>query len=222
MSRWARLAAHGVIDGPVVTAHVEVGAQVSAQGAAGSGVCEEPDDATLVARAVRGDGRAEEAIYKRYVRYVAAIAIHLTGSRQEAEDIVQDTFEKALDQLSSLRDGAALRPWLAQITLRQVHRRARRRRLMRLFGLDGSAQDATLDTLASPSASPEVRAELSRVQSVIALANDDARAAWTLHKVEGETLEYTSEVCRCSLATTKRRVAAVESLLRARLRKEER
>ncbi len=102
-------------------------------------------DAELVARARDGDRTAEEAIYRRHVRYVAGIVLRLLGDRAEAEDCVQETFAIALSRLGTLRDGDALRAWLAQIAVSLVRRRFRRRRLMRLFGIVHDADASMLE-----------------------------------------------------------------------------
>src|SRR5436309_823611 len=114
-----------------------------------------PPDAILVERAQGGDRQAQEAIYRRHVRYIAGMAQRLLRDHSDAEDVVQDAFVIAHQQLASLRDGAALRGWLAQIAVSQVRRKLRRRRLLRFFGLDRSTDDASLPELASESASPD-------------------------------------------------------------------
>src|SRR3954447_10508188 len=82
-----------------------------------------PDDATLVARARAGDGTAEEALYHRHVRYVTGMVARLLGNRDEAEDVVQDTFAIGLDQLATVRHPEMVRAWFAQIAVSQVRRR---------------------------------------------------------------------------------------------------
>lgn len=171
------------------------------------------DDASLVARARAGDRAAEEAIYRRHVRYVGAIALHLCGRHQDAEDIVQDVFTLALPRLDQLRDPAALRGWLARIAVSRCTRRIRRRRILRFVGLDDGAADAPLHRLCAPEVDPETRAELAQVEAVLGRCGDDERVAWVLHRVEGETLESVAAICGCSLATVKRRVAAVDARL---------
>src|SRR4051812_6638215 len=95
----------------------------------------QPDDATLVARARTGDGTAEEALYHRHVGYVTGMVARLLGNRDEAEDIVQDTFAIGLDQLATVRHPEMVRAWLAQIAVSQVRRRVRRARLLARLGL---------------------------------------------------------------------------------------
>jgi RNA polymerase sigma-70 factor (ECF subfamily) len=174
------------------------------------------DDAELVARALEGDRWAESAIYRRHAPRVANLALRLLGRRDDAMDVLQDVFVDAYTQLPALRDPSSLGRWLARITVHQAHRRFRRRRISRLLGLD-RGEDATLDTLASPDVSPEQRAELARVSEVLATMPPRRRFAWTLQRVEGESLPAIAEALGCSLATVKREIAAAEELVRARV-----
>src|SRR3954465_7527928 len=111
-------------------------------------------DAQLVARAIQGDRWGREMLYRRHATYLLAIAARLLGNRGEGEEGVRDTFVTAFEQLSTLREPAALRGWLAQIAVSMVRRRLRRGRLMRVLGLDRGADDATLGALAAPGTNP--------------------------------------------------------------------
>jgi RNA polymerase sigma-70 factor (ECF subfamily) len=172
-------------------------------------------DVDLVARAQAGDRWAEEAIYRRHVRAVAGLVLRLLRNRAESEDVVQDTFAIALVELGALRDGAALRSWLSQIAVRQVKRRLRKRRLLRLFGLDGPAQEGVgLDSLAAEGVSGEVRAELAQLDRALLTLPVEQRIAWMLRYVDGDELEAVARACSCSLATVKRRIAAADACVR--------
>jgi RNA polymerase sigma factor (sigma-70 family) len=79
----------------------------------------ETADADLVALCRAGDERAWALLVERYSRYVYAIAVQ--GFRlpeHDAEDVFQETFARAYERLDQLRDGSAVRPWLAQLTRR--------------------------------------------------------------------------------------------------------
>ncbi len=171
------------------------------------------DDGELVLRARAGDRTAGAQIFRRHARTIANVAARLTGSRADADDIVQDTFVTALEQLDELRDPDALRAWLTRIAVNRAQKRLRRRRLLRWLGLDRGDDDASLDQLAARDASPDARAELARIARVLDRCDADERVAWMLHRVEGETLEASAAACGCSLATVKRRIAAVEHTL---------
>lgn len=173
-----------------------------------------PTDEELVHRLRRGDGWAKEALYRRYFSLVWGTAVRLLRSRNDAEDVVQDTFATALDQIGDLREPGAVGGWLVQITVRLVHRRFRRRKLLRLLGLDQSTDDATLSRLAQPGLGAEARAELAVLDGVLAELSDVQRVAWMLRHVEGFSLEEVASASGCSLATVKRRLQAADERVR--------
>jgi RNA polymerase sigma-70 factor (ECF subfamily) len=178
-------------------------------------------DAELVSRARAGDRWAEEALFRRHFGAVVGTVARLLGDPHEAEDVVQDTFAAALAELGDLREPGAFRGWLLQIAVRKVHRRFRRRKLLRVLGLDAGEPEGGLAELAADGLSPEQRAELVLLDRALgALAASD-RVAWTLRYVEGMRLEDVALGCGCSLATAKRRIAAADRIVRAHVGLEE-
>ena len=175
------------------------------------------DDATLVARVVAGDRAAEEALYRRHAPSVLRLATRLLRSNEDASDVLQDAFVTAFEDLGALREAAAFRAWVHRITVRLVHRRFRRRRLLGLLGLDKKNDHASLESLADESASPEARVELRWLDAALARIDGKERIAWMLRHVEGLALEEVAETCDCSLATVKRRIVAAEDVVRRHL-----
>src|SRR5579862_4558699 len=125
-------------------------------------------DAELVDRATRGDRWSREVLYRRHVGYLFGLAARLLANRRDAEEIVQDAFIAAFERLGTLQDPGALRVWL-----------------LRLLGLDGGADDATLEALAAPGLHPEACGELALLDRVLARLRADVRLAWMLRNVEG-------------------------------------
>ncbi|HSK16852.1 MAG TPA: sigma-70 family RNA polymerase sigma factor [Gaiellaceae bacterium] len=76
-------------------------------------------DAQLVARCRRGDEDAWRELVARFSRYVFAICSQAYRLRaDDAEDVFQEVFTRAYQHLDRLRDDAAIRPWIAQLTRR--------------------------------------------------------------------------------------------------------
>ena len=76
-------------------------------------------DEELVGRCLAGDREAWDELVLAYSRYVYAICsqgYRLQGA--DAEDVFQEVFLRVYDRLGSLRNRAALRPWIAQMTRR--------------------------------------------------------------------------------------------------------
>jgi RNA polymerase sigma-70 factor (ECF subfamily) len=167
-------------------------------------------------RLVRSDeGRSSlDDVYRRYCRYVAAVILRLDGRTTEVEDLVQDVFVEAAAGLARLRDPEAIKGWLATIAVRTVRRRLRRRRVWRFFGFD---HEVELAGVADPGASPVDRLLLRAVYRVLDDMPIENRLAFSLHTLEGETMEAVAKLCGCSYATAKRRVFRAQRQIAERL-----
>jgi RNA polymerase sigma-70 factor (ECF subfamily) len=141
--------------------------------------------------------------FRRYAPYVAAVAHRLLGREHDVDDTIQDVFVIAVRGLSRIRDQGAVRSWLASVTVRVARRRLRFRRARSLLGFDEPWQ---YDNVASASADPEQRALLSALYRMLDKLPVPERIAWTLHHIEGETLDSVAILCGCSLSTAKRRI----------------
>ncbi len=76
-------------------------------------------DAELVARCLANEQAAWDELVDRYARYVYAIAARVYRlDPADAEDVFQEVFARVFERLDTLRDGDALRPWIAQTTRR--------------------------------------------------------------------------------------------------------
>jgi len=173
------------------------------------------DDAALVAAALRSEPRAEEQLYRRHAPAVLAIATRLLGRSAEADDVAQDTFVIAFERLSQLERPAQFRGWVVRIAVSQVHRRFRRRKLLRALGLDRGQDDASLAKLALPSLDAESRADLARIDAALQRLPAPERVAFVLRHVEGYEHAEAAALCDCSLATIKRRLQRAEAGVRA-------
>lgn len=151
-----------------------------------------------------------EQAFSLYSRYVAGLALRLLGRPDEVDDVVQDVFLAALRGLRNLREPQAIKGWLATVTVRVARRRLRMRWLWRLCGAFTPEQ---YEQLAAPGATPEDRASISCLYTVLDELPAAERLAWTLRHLEGERLEQVAVHCGCSLATAKRRIAAAQDAI---------
>jgi RNA polymerase sigma-70 factor, ECF subfamily len=71
----------------------------------------------LVAAAKGGDQRAFEALVRRYRKRIFALALHITGSASEADDITQDVFLKAYRALADFEGRSQFFTWVYRMTV---------------------------------------------------------------------------------------------------------
>ena len=102
----------------------------------------------LVERSRQGDGKAFEALVRKYASRVASLAFAKLGSFADGEEVLQEVFFRAWKNLSTLRDGRKFAAWLAGIT-HWVCMELRRER--KPVSLNGSQElQASLSAFASP------------------------------------------------------------------------
>ena len=91
------------------------------------------DDDELVARVRSGDRDAFGALVGRHQRAALRVAAVISGSTEEANDIVQDAMVKAYRGLDSYRGTSPVRSWMLRVVANEAknHVRGRVRRLRR-------------------------------------------------------------------------------------------
>ena len=176
-----------------------------------------PSDAALVVAARADERWAKEALFRRYAGMVNGLAYRLIGRDADLDDLVQDCFAEAWRSLGRLDAPQAFAAWLASIVARTAHKMLRRRRLMTRLGLRRK-EPVKLETLISPYAPPDARAELLAVYRVVDSLPPTTRVAFLLRRVEGLQIEEIAGVLRTSQATVKRRIQDAENHLRATTR----
>jgi RNA polymerase sigma-70 factor (ECF subfamily) len=85
------------------------------------------DEAALVRAAQAGDRAAFGALYRRFARMIHAILL-AHAPYAEAEDLMQDVFVRAIEQIRELREPAAFGGWLSSIARRAAFSHLRRLR----------------------------------------------------------------------------------------------
>ena len=73
--------------------------------------------ARLVALAKAGDLRAFEELVRRYRRRIYALALHLTGSKSDADDIAQDVFMRAYRALAGFEGKSEFFTWVYRMAV---------------------------------------------------------------------------------------------------------
>ena len=81
----------------------------------------------LVQAAKKGDLEAFSELVKRYDRNVFRIAQHITHNEEDAQDVVQDAFLKAYQNLEQFQGNSKFYTWLVRIAVNEALMRLRKR-----------------------------------------------------------------------------------------------
>ncbi len=99
-------------------------------------------DAMLVSAAKHGDGRAFGILIERYHGRILAIARRFTRIREDAEDIVQQSFQKAFVHLHKFEGKSSFSTWLTRIAINEALMLLRRGRGLREVSIDNLSGNA--------------------------------------------------------------------------------
>ena len=181
------------------------------------------DELALVQAAKGGDVSAFEQLVKRYDRNVFRIAQHITHSREDAEDVVQEAFLKAYSNLEQFQGQSKFYTWLVRIAVNEALMKLRRRRPERFVSLDEDVKtedDSLPREVADWSPNPEQLYNQSELRDILSRTIQGLpptfRTVFVLRDVEGLSTEETAEALDLSVPAVKSR------LLRARLQLRER
>jgi len=116
------------------------------------------DEAALVLAAKSGDGQAFEILVERYQQRILATSRRFTRNRDDAEDIVQQSFQKAFVYLHKFEGKSSFSTWLTRIAINEALMFLRKGRVLREVSIDDlSGNEGTAPALEIPDsrASPE-------------------------------------------------------------------
>ena len=133
-------------------------------------------DEALAALVARGDVAAFEALYDRHHPSLLAFCRHMTGSREDGEDALQQTFLRAHRALLAGRAPDAVRPWLFAI----ARNRCRTLLAARRPAVTGEEVEVAFDGLADD---VRRRADLRELVADLGRLPEDQRGALVLHEL---------------------------------------
>jgi RNA polymerase sigma-70 factor (ECF subfamily) len=176
------------------------------------------DESTLVAQAREGDTVAFGELVRRYESKIFRLAQHITQNREDAEDVLQETFLKAYEHLDQFQGNSKFYTWIVRIAVNQALMKLRRRKADRSVSLDetiDTGEDNIVREIAAWGEDPEERfsrEELGELlDSAIKGLEPPYRSVFVLRDIEDLSTEETADVLGLSIPAVKSR------LLRARL-----
>ena len=170
-------------------------------------------EAALVQRAVRGDTRAFERLYREHSGRVYGLCLRMTRDAALAEDCTQDTFINAWKALPQFETRSSLSTWLHRIAV-NVSLSRRRRATPVLEPQSEEAGDEGSGWML------ETPVEVQELETAIAELPDGARDALLLHALYGYSHGEAAQMLGIAEGTCKAQLHRARKLLRERLKME--
>ncbi len=149
-------------------------------------------------------------LYDRFSDEVNGLVWRLLGADNDHDDIVQLVFCRLITHVHRVREADKLASWVRSVTVNAVYSELRKRGVRRLFF---AAESKRAERFIDGASTLESRDLLSRVYDALDDMPAAERIAFSLRYIEGKQLADVAEMCGCSLATIKRRIARAEQRL---------
>lgn len=171
----------------------------------------------LVSRAQAGDAAAFERLYRDHVGRVYAVCLRLSGDAVRAEELTQDVFVRAWEQLASFRGESAFSTWLHRLAVNTVLQTKRgEARYERRVATTDDLEAADRTALIRSGGGPALRLDLERA---IAALPPGAREILVLYDIEGYTHGEIAALTGIAPGTSKAQLHRARRLLREALSK---
>jgi RNA polymerase sigma-70 factor, ECF subfamily len=185
------------------------------------------DDTQLIRGAQLGDAAAFEELVRQYDRAVLRLAVHLTGSQEDGQDIYQEAFLRAYINIGSFRFECSFYTWIYRIVtnlcLDHLRKRSSRHRdLTTTISSDGE-EEQVLDRIPDQRAgsSPERNMASSELRGCIVRAmqrlSPRERVVFELKHYHGLRLRTVAGILNTSEGTIKNTLFRATHKLRTQL-----
>lgn len=164
-----------------------------------------PTDGELVRLAAKGQNDAFDVLIQRYQRQAVAVSYRLLGNINDAWEVSQDAFLKAVTHLDSLKEPDAFGGWLLRIVsnLSLNYRRSRKTRSsVPLDDILGPSQPDSGEA-SDPARSAEGHELGGRLQAALATLPERQRLALTMFTIEQMPQKQVAEALGCSVEAVK-------------------
>ena len=177
------------------------------------------NDVELVRRAQGGDSAAFDEVVNRFTGELYGLALFLTGQASDADDVLQETFLGAYENLAAFEGRSSLKTWLSRILLNQAarHRRSQRvRKAAQPVHLSAASQ-AVLEGAARQSQVRDSEIRLDVLQ-VLQTLQPDYREVVVLREMEGMSYQQIAETLHIPEGTVESRLFRARQELKERLK----
>ncbi len=176
------------------------------------------DEEELIQAALDGQSQSFGILVQRYQDRLYTAMIHVVGSTDEAEDVVQEAFIQAYVKLDTFQRNSRFFTWLYRIAFNYAL--SRRRRNRNQVSLDQSREttgnDPT-DHREGPDAQIVRDESVIQVRRAMEKLTEDHRAILVLREMQGMSYEHIAEILEIEIGTVRSRLNRARSQLKATL-----
>lgn len=186
-------------------------------------VFREESDSTLVAATKNGESQAFEFLVKRHEAKTFSVAFRITRNREDAQDVVQQSFHKAFMHLDRFQEKSSFSTWLTRIVINEglmCLRTNRSRREISLDDVNSEPEDLFPVEIPDPGKDPAEIYEQLENERIVSEAMNELSAEFrtvVCLRLEERTVSETAEILGLGIGTLKARLFRARQKLRVLL-----
>ncbi len=177
------------------------------------------DDKTLVSQSLAGDKRALENLIKKHQTWIYNVAVNLTGSSEDALDLMQETLIKVITNLSKFEHKSAFRTWVYRIVKNQFLNTRRQKAYQQTLsweefgsGLEAIPNEELSDTLLNKDLIVK-EAKLSCMKGMLLCFTPEQRLVYVLGELFEVPDAIASDIMNISRANFRKRLSRARQQL---------
>lgn len=182
------------------------------------------DDSSLVGIAKQGDQVAFEILVERHKRTIFFRALRVTGNHEDAEDVVQQSFQKAFVHLNDFEGRSSFATWLTRIALNEalmLRRKCQKWRKVSMEEPNAEDEASCAVEISDSGSDPEHRYSQQERQRLLFAAIEELRpgmrSALHICDLDERSIGETAQILGLSAAAVKSRINRARKVLRDKL-----
>ena len=176
------------------------------------------EDAQLIDEALAGNSASFGQLVRRYQDRLYNTLVHVVGSPEEAQDVVQEAFVQAFVKLETFQRTSAFYTWLYRIAFNAAISRQRRHKpTLSVEHTRELTGEEPVDGGDAPHQRLERQECVAQVQTALASLSEEHRTILVLREMEGCAYETISEMLNLPVGTVRSRLFRARMQLREQL-----
>lgn len=166
-------------------------------------------DPELIAGCLNGKELCQEVLYKRYFSYAMSVSLRYTRNRDDAMEVVNDSYMKVLDKLADFDPSKSFRAWYSKILVNtsiDYYRRNLKRK-----------DDISVDMISDMAdEEPEIDIELSAddILTIFSSLPENYKLTFNLYEIEGYSHEEIADMMGISVSTSRSNLSRAKKTVR--------
>lgn len=172
--------------------------------------------AVLVEDCRSGDRKAQYRLYRLYSRAMFNTCLRMLKNREDAEDVLQNSFIDVFTKLHMFRGDSTIGAWIKRIVINNCINFIKKRRIL-LTDLEQSR----IENIPEESSADEVEIDVKSVQEALYQLPDGYRVVFSLYAIEGYDHAEIAEILETSVSTSKSQYSRAKKRMREILKEKQ-